>query len=263
MHYRPRMNDQIAPSHLMRPSSSDQELAAYQELEKQLRSCPIGPGELLSNLGLFLTRASLARILFMHELYLKVLDVPGNVVEFGCQYGQNLALFTTFRTIYEPQNISRRIVGFDTFAGYTAASPKDGALAASAVSRRLAATGDGYEPILERILSCHAELGPRSHIRKHELVKGDAAQTLPLYLERNPEALIALAYFDIGVFEPTRRCLELIRDRMPKGAIIGFDHLAMNHLPGDSMAVNEVIGFRNCRFVRDPRVPYQCYVVIE
>jgi hypothetical protein len=263
MHYRRPMNDQGPPSHLMRPTSSDEELAAYRELEKHLRACPIGPGELLSNLGLFLTRASLARILFMHDLYLKVIDVPGHVVEFGCQFGQNLALFTTLRTIYEPQNIGRRIIGFDTFTGYTASSPKDGELAAAAVSRRLAATGEGYELTLDRILSCHAALGPRAHVRKHELVKGDAAQTLPVYLEQNQEALIALAYFDIGVFEPTRQCLELIRDRMPKGAIIGFDHLGMSHLPGDSMAINEILGFRNCRFVRDPRVPYQCYLVLE
>ena len=42
-----------------------------------------------------------------------------------------------------------------------------------------------------------------------------------------------------------------------------LDHLGMNELPGDSLAVMDVLGYRNCTFVRDPRVPYQSYVVIE
>ena len=226
---------------------------------------------MLANIGLFLTRAALARVLFMHDLYSKIIDVPGCVMEFGCQFGQNLALFTSFRTIYEPQNVGRKIIGFDTFEGYnTVPSPQDGALMVDAVSRRIeatgeniGATGENYEAVLDRILDCHNALGPRAHIRKHEVIKGDATATLPAYLERNPETLIALAYFDIGLYEPTRKCLELILNRLAKGSIIGFDHLAMNDLPGDSLAVMDVLGYRNCTFVRDPRVPYQSYAVIE
>lgn len=262
------MNDRLL-SNTFRAYSSDNEIAAYQDLEQYLRSSPIGPGLLLQNIGLFLTRPSLARILFMHDLYLKIINVPGCIMEFGCEFGQNLALFTSFRTIYEPQNMGRKVIGFDTFEGYTAPSPQDGALMADGtlmadiVSRHFGATGGNYDALLDRILACHNALGPRAHVRKHELIKGDVTVTLPAYLERNPETLIALAYFDMGLYEPTRKCLELIRDRVAKGSIIGLDHLAMNDLPGDSLAVREVLGYRNCAFVRDPRVPYQSYVVIE
>ena len=106
-------------------------------------------------------------------------------------------------------------------------------------------------------------LGPRAHIRKHEVVKGDVSETLPAYLARNPGAPIALIYFDIGLYEPTRKSLEIIKDRLVKGSIIGLDHLGMSEVPGNSLAVMDVLGYRNCRFVRDPRVPYQSYVVIE
>ena len=37
----------------------------------------------------------------------------------------------------------------------------------------------------------------------------------------------------------------------------------IEQVPGDSLAVMEVLGYRNFRFWRDPRVPYQSYVVIE
>jgi hypothetical protein len=117
--------------------------------------------------------------------------------------------------------------------------------------------------LLDKILECHNRLGPRSHIKKHEIIKGDVTQTLPAYLERNPETLIALIYFDIGLFEPTRKCLQIIKDRLTKGSIIGLDHLAMSEMPGESLAVMEILGYRDCRLVRDPRVPFQSYLVIE
>jgi hypothetical protein len=35
------------------------------------------------------------------------------------------------------------------------------------------------------------------HIRKNELVAGDATQTIRSYLDENPETIVALAYFDM------------------------------------------------------------------
>jgi hypothetical protein len=36
-----------------------------------------------------------------------------------------MALFTTLRNIYEPYNMSRKIIGFDTFEGFPSVSPQD------------------------------------------------------------------------------------------------------------------------------------------
>jgi hypothetical protein len=199
----------------------------------------------------------------MHDLYLKILNVPGCIVELGCQWGQNLALFSTFRTIYEPQNVGRKVIGFDTFEGFTESSAKDGRLVADGVSLNSCAVSENYESLLDQILDCHNKLGPRWHIKKHEIIKGDVTETLPAYLEHNPETLIALIYFDVGLYEPTRKCLEMIKDRLTKGSIIGLDHLAMPQVPGESLAVMDVLGYRNCRLLRDPRVPFQSYLVVE
>ena len=208
----------------------------------------------------------MARILFMHDLYLKILDVPGCIIELGTHWGQNVALFSTFRSIYEPQNISRKVVGFDTFEGFTTPSAQDGNLTSDVAGLSEDDRGgvtENYDAVLDQILDCHNRLGSRPQIKKYEIVKGDVTQTLPAFLDRNPETLIALIYFDLGLYEPTRKCLELIKDRLAKGSVIGLDHLTMHGLPGDSIAVKEVLGYRNCRFVRDPRVPYQSYLVVE
>ena len=68
----------------------------------------------------------LARILFMDDLYRRIVDVPGVILELGVRWGQNLALFSALRTIYEPFNHNRKVIGFDTFAGFPSPHAKDG-----------------------------------------------------------------------------------------------------------------------------------------
>jgi hypothetical protein len=243
--------------------SSRDEVQVYRELEQLLKDWPCFQGEVLANLGLFLTRASLSRLLFMHDLYKKILDVPGCVMEFGTSWGQNLALFQSLRTIYEPQNLGRKVIGFDTFSGLPATSPEDGALMASASQAGKCTVSPNYETLLARILDCHERLGPRSHYKKYALIKGNIIDTLPAYLKEYPETLVALAYFDLGLYEPTLLSLRAITPHITKGSVIGLDHLGMSEGPGDSRAIMEVLGYRNYRFVRDPRVPFQSYVVIQ
>ncbi len=47
-------------------------------------------------------------------------------MEFGVKWGQNLALFQSFRGMYEPYNHNRKIIGFDTFEGFPSVDKKDG-----------------------------------------------------------------------------------------------------------------------------------------
>ena len=69
---------------------------------------------------------SLARILYYNDLYKKILDVPGVICEFGVQWGSTLSQLIALRSIYEPFNTSRKVIGFDTFAGFPSVDVKDG-----------------------------------------------------------------------------------------------------------------------------------------
>lgn len=253
--------------------SSSAEIEAYGEIHRLFSSCPIPSKEILANLGLFLTRASMARMLFMHSLYQKIIHVHGVVMEFGVRWGQNHALFLTFRNIYEPQNISRRVIGFDTFEGFPSGTPEDADVDVTIAGEQLAkshseyyqdqSVSPEYEHYLDQLLAAHEKLAPRSHIRKYEVLKGDVVETLPKYLDSNPETIIALAYFDLALYEPTLECLKLIKGRLTKGSIIGFDELNMHEFPGETIAMMEVLGVNNYSLIRDPTVPYQSYVVFE
>ena len=62
----------------------------------------------IRNLGLFQNRINLMRVLFMNELYQKTINITGDIMEFGCRWGQNLSLFLNFRGIYEPYNMQKK-----------------------------------------------------------------------------------------------------------------------------------------------------------
>jgi hypothetical protein len=240
-----------------RSSASLQELQAYNTLLEMSRRSPIPDKEVLANLGLFQVRFSFARMVFMHNLYLKALNTHGVIMEFGVRWGQNMALFTTFRSVHEPYNVTRKVIGFDTFEGFPSVSAQDG----TALQAGGLAVTPGYETFLEQLLTAHEQLGPRSHVRKFSLVKGDVMKTLPKYLADHPETIIALAYFDLDLFEPTKKCLELIRPHLAKNSVVGFDELGIDEFPGETQALKEAWGVSNFEIFRDPASAHQSYLI--
>jgi hypothetical protein len=241
--------------------SSGTELDARKELLDLFKNCPIPDNEIQSNLGLFLSRQSMARFLWMHEMYTKIVSVPGVVMEFGVRWGQNLALFSLFRSIYEPYNYTRKVVGFDTFSGFIGTSPQDGS--APIIEEGAYSVSPGYESYLDRILQYHQKESPISHIKKHALVKGDAGETLEKYLHDNPETIVSLAYFNMDIYQPTVKCLKALKRCLTKGSVIGFDELNCQHFPGETSALRDAFGLDNYRLVRQPHNPYPAYLVIE
>ncbi|MDP3014301.1 MAG: TylF/MycF/NovP-related O-methyltransferase [Candidatus Subteraquimicrobiales bacterium] len=241
--------------------SSEKETSLRETFFNLYKECPLPQTEILTNLGLFLNRQTLSRILFMNLLYQKIIDVHGIIIEFGVRWGQNLALFESFRGMYEPFNYNRKIVGFDTFEGFPSTDAKDGKHAIASAGAY--AVTDKYEEYLEQILDYHEHESPLPHIKKYELVKGDATVEVDKYMERNPETIIALAYFDFDIYQPTKKCLEAIKDRLTKGSVIGFDELNCHEFPGETTAFKEVFGLDRFRIMRYPLCPTTSYVVID
>lgn len=241
--------------------SSDQELANRANFAELFFQSPIPRDELLSNIGLYVRRQELSRILYMHELYRQIVPVHGIVVEFGVRWGRNLGLFSSFRGIYEPYNYTRKIVGFDTFQGLATITPSDGAH--PVVQEGAFAVMPDYEQYLARVMDYHESESPLRHVKKYEIIKGDVTVTLPLYVANHPETIIALAYFDLDLYEPTRACLELIRPYLTKGSVLGFDELNFEPFPGETLALKEILGLDRYAIRRSPLNPVPAYLVID
>lgn len=241
--------------------ASDAERENRAGMRDLLRDAPIPDDQLLSNLGLFLESKNLARILFMDFLFRQIVSVHGSVMEFGTRWGQNTALFAALRGIHDPFNRHRKIIGFDTFEGFPEIKPEDGR--SSIMREGNLAVPEDYESFLAAVLETHEQLNPLAHIRKFDLRAGDATEELPKYLEEAPETIVALAYFDLDLYEPTRRCLELLRPRFTRGSVIGFDELNDPDSPGETLALMEVFGLEQVRLRRLPHVSRASYFVVE
>jgi Macrocin-O-methyltransferase (TylF) len=211
--------------------SSPDELERRNAMATLIKHCPIPPEELLDNVGLFLSSKTWARLKFMDFIYQKVIDVPGVIMEFGTRWGQNIATFAALRGIYEPFHRHRNIIAFDTFTGFPSTSEQDGS---SKIMRdnSYSVTEDYYE-YLKKIMEFHEAENPLSHIQRFKLVAGDVCETLPVYLQGHQETIVALAYFDLDLYAPTKRCLELLKPRLTKGSVLAFDELNEHVTPGD------------------------------
>ena len=239
---------------------SNSEKDARKAFYDLFKASPIPGDEVLANLGLFIKRQDLSHILFMNELYKKIIEVHGIIVEFGVRWGQNLALFESLRGAYEPFNHNRKIVGFDTFAGFASTDRKDGG--SDVIKEGAFSVTPQYEDYLNQVLDYHEQESPISHVKKFELIKGDATLEIDKYLKENPETIIALAYFDFDVYQPTRKCLESIKGHITKGTVLAFDELNVHDFPGETLALKEVLGLDHFQITRSPLSAAASYVIV-
>ena len=227
--------------------------------EKLVKKIDLLPNEeLLYNLPLFLSPKLLSRILFFNEMYKKIINHHGVIMEFGVRWGPILNLFQSLRGIYEPFNRHRKIIGFDTFEGFTEVTDYD----------KISKKGDfavteGYEEHLEEILSTQEKFSPLDHIKKFEIIKGDIIETLPKYLEENKHTIVSLVFFDLDIYKPTLESLKNIKPYLTEGSIMIFDELCDDTFPGETMALDEVFGLNNLEIKRLPITSRISYVEVK
>jgi len=206
-----------------------------------------------------LKRNSIARILYYDHLYRLQMDVPGVICEFGVHWGGGISTLLNLKGMLEPYNHARHIYGFDTFEGFASVDKKDGE---NAKTGDYAST-DRFEETLDKILDYHQSIAPFPEVEKYTLVKGDVLDTVPQWMDDNPHALISMAIFDMDIYAPTKETLLRVLDRMPKGAILAFDELNCSFFPGETQAVQEVLGVKNLKLKKHPLQTYCAYCEIE
>lgn len=241
------------------PHESGTERDVRERLSHLLTTSPIRPEYLIDNLALYLRRHQLSDLLSMHELYQLILDLPGVIMEFGVLHGRHLATLTALRGMYEHYDTARRIVGFDTFTGFPEVAEID-RVSPNAVAGRFA-TPPGYPAHLRAVLEAHEAGEVNGHVRRTFVIAGDVRETVPKYLADHPETVIALAYFDLDLYEPTRHALEAIQPYLTRGSVLAFDEIGYARWPGETVALREILGpagsaLRKLATPRDPPVVY-------
>jgi hypothetical protein len=206
----------------------------------------------------FTTKRSLARFLAKHEMFREILGITGVIVECGVFNGTGLFTWAQLSNIYEPTNYTRKIIGFDTFSGFPAVNEKldnTGVL----ISKPGDLRGSNLEE-LQLSLEKYNNERHLFHIQNVELVQGDFMKTAEAYLSAQPQTIISLLYLDFDLYEPTKKALELFLPRMPKGAIVAFDEINCNSFPGETKALDDVMGISNFCIQRFPYDPWISYI---
>ena len=214
----------------------------------------------LQNFAKYVPRQQMTGFLAKYEIFKRVLNVQGSVIECGVHMGKGLMTWAKLSAILEPLNHQRRIFGFDTFAGFPSLSEKDGTGTSTFCVEGGLAAGS-YDDLLACIdlYDANRMLG---QIPKVELVKGDASETIPHFVETHPHCVVSLLYLDFDLYDPTRAALEAFAPRMPRGSIIAFDELNDEYMPGETIAALETIGIQDLKIERFPFEPKVSFAVL-
>lgn len=214
----------------------------------------------LATFARYARRQDLGRFLSCYEIFRRVVNVKGSIVECGVFRGQTLMSWLHLSTILEPENLTRRIYGFDSFEGLTRITDED--QSAHSAPR----TGDLSSNSLDELRALveqHDRNRFLGHIRKVGFVPGDATETIPEFIRENPHVVISLLFLDLDLYEPTRVALEHFLPRMPRGAVLAFDELDNPIWPGETRAALDAVGLRNLRLERLPWDPYIAFAVLD
>jgi len=228
-------------------------------IERIFTTCPDSVETKLENFPKYVRRQHLKRFLALYEIFKLALPVKGSVVECGVFKGFGVMSWAKLSAMLEPENLTRRIYGFDTFAGFPSVSDKDANPVAAPHDGALFA--DSYEE-LQSLIAQYDQDRFLGHVDKVHLIKGNVVETVPAFLEANPHLVVSLLFLDLDLYEPTQVALRHFLPRMPRGALLAFDELDNPMWPGETLALLEELGFR-IRLRRLEWDPYIAYAVLD
>jgi hypothetical protein len=222
--------------------------------------CHDSTEEKLENFPKYVRRQQLKRFLALYEVFKMVLPVKGSIVECGVFRGFGFMSWAKLSTILEPENLTRRIYGFDTFDGFPSIDEHDDNCVAMPVEGELRSNSRDE---LEALISAYDDDRFLGHIDKAHLIAGDATRTIPKFIDDNPHLVVSLLFLDFDLYEPTKVAIEHFLPRMPKGAVLAFDELDNPIWPGETLAALDTVGLNRLRLRRLDWDPYISYAVIE
>src|SRR6202162_640193 len=109
----------------MKSFKTETEQEVGKSLESIFVNCPDRIETKLENFPKYVRRQHLKRFLAMYEIFQPILPIKGSIVECGVFRGFSVMAWAKLSTILEPENLTRRIYGFDSFEGFPSVSAAD------------------------------------------------------------------------------------------------------------------------------------------
>ena len=251
----------MTPDTDSKPLRTEQERKVGREVERIFNASG-DPVEIrLENFPKYVRRQHLTRFLALYEIFKRIITVKGSIVECGVNRGYGLMAWAKLSAVLEPVNLTRRVYGFDSFAGFPSVGDKDMTGPAWETAQPGGLHADSYDELL-KLVDLYDKDRFLGHIPKVELVKGDATQTIPRFIADHPHLVVSLLFMDFDLHDPTKAALQAFVPRMPKGAILAFDELDNPIWPGETLALLETLGINKLQLERVDFDPYIAFARI-
>jgi hypothetical protein len=209
----------------------------WQRIERLQQNAKYSTEDMLRQFPAYVMRRDIPRFLAHYELFKLVVDLPGCIVDLGVYRGASFFTFSNLMESFCPFDRSRKVFGFDHFAGLTQFSDKDGRK-----DDGVAKVEGGYKATreeIETLVEIHNSDNMIPGTKRCLLVDGDIKDTLPKFLEQNPGLKIALLHFDMDLYEPTKIAMETLYPLVLKGGVVCFDEYGLVPWGGETTAVDE------------------------
>lgn len=209
--------------------------------------------DILSNWPAYIQRRSLPRFLAHYELFKKIIDIPGSIIDLGVYKGASFFTWANLLETFIVGDRSRKVYGFDSFAGLKPDQFDD-----KQDGKRDGRDGKedwGYRASAEavhQLAALHNEDNLLPGIERCVLIEGDVFDTVPRFIQENPGLRIALLYFDMDLYRPTVFCLKHLYPLVCKGGVVCFDEYALVPWEGETRGVEEFFGDSAPRFSKMP-----------
>jgi len=138
---------------------TDAERQVGANIQRIFTECPDSVELKLENFPKYVRRQHLKRFLALYEIFKLVLPIKGSIVECGVFRGFGVMSWAKLSAILEPENLTRRIYGFDTFAGFPGVHDKDQSGFTSASIGEL--SSNSHDELLALLAEHDADRGPR------------------------------------------------------------------------------------------------------
>jgi hypothetical protein len=240
-------------------------LNSREKLFELMNNYPSSDDEKERSLFLFIRGSLMARLFGVQEVYQKIINIPGCIIDVGTWRGQTAVMCENLRSIYEPLNLNRRIIAFDTFTGYKGFTSNDNST--NLHKNGTYSTGEEYDELLNEIIELHEKNNVLGHnYGKHKIIKGDCLQTIPDFFNENSNEFVSLSFFDVNSYKPTLEAFKTIYNKTVPGGVIAFWQLSRKGeviQAEGKVYVDEILNkyshsLRSCK-----SYPGLCYIIKE
>jgi len=211
----------------------------WNELKRLAEKHNLTMQDLICNYLAFIRRRDLPRLLAHYELFKRIVDLPGSIIELGVFMGSGFFSWANLLETFCPGDRVRKVFGFDSFEGYTEYNNDTGAQKfVSSFDHKLVSNFE----LLNELTALHNNDNLLRGVERCRLIRGNISDTVPEFVSISKGLRLSLLYIDVNLFEPTKIGLEHLYPLVVPGGIVAFNGYGQSPWEGEAKAIEEYFG---------------------